>query len=404
MAAARRTIASCVPTLMIETIHALQDAGVEPDVWKIEGLDRREDCEKIVEAARRGGRTTVGCIVLGRGSDEQAVVRWLTVAAGVQGFIGFAVGRTTWLDAVTAMASAHDRSRRPPWPRSRSASASGRRSSSTCRSASGGGSARRQQMTHVPGDHQVFVGLHHAHDHAAAVARDDRRVSGVAFGVELETEELEALADAFADGGGVFADPGREDQRVEPAEHGGERAHGLPREVAKQGDGVGGAWIARLLAEQVAHVAAEPRHAEESGLVIDEPIQRGLAMPCASKRCTSTPGSRSPDRVPIMIPPVGVKPIVVSTLTPSRTAVRLAPFPRWAMMIRPCAAAGVNRLQRLDDELARQAVKAVPDDARVSESSAAAGTSGRRGASIGGTPCRSRRPAESPDTSRSSPG
>jgi myo-inositol catabolism protein IolC len=89
------------PTLMIDTIHALQDAGVEPDVWKIEGLDRREDCEQIVGAARRGGRTTVGCIVLGRGSDEQAVVRWLTVAAGVTGFIGFAVGRTTWLDAVT---------------------------------------------------------------------------------------------------------------------------------------------------------------------------------------------------------------------------------------------------------------------------------------------------------------
>jgi myo-inositol catabolism protein IolC len=86
---------------MIDTIHALQDAGVEPDVWKIEGLDRRGDCEKIVEAARRGGRATVGCIVLGRGSDEQAVVRWLTVAASVTGFIGFAVGRTTWLDAVT---------------------------------------------------------------------------------------------------------------------------------------------------------------------------------------------------------------------------------------------------------------------------------------------------------------
>jgi myo-inositol catabolism protein IolC len=89
------------PRLMIDTIHALQDAGVEPDVWKIEGLDRREDCTKVVEAARRGGRTTVGCIVLGRGSDEQAVVRWLTVSAGVKGFIGFAVGRTTWLDAVT---------------------------------------------------------------------------------------------------------------------------------------------------------------------------------------------------------------------------------------------------------------------------------------------------------------
>jgi len=88
------------PTLMIDTIHALQEAGVEPDVWKIEGLDRREDCENTVAAVRRGGRSTVGCIVLGRGSDEHAVVRWLTVAAGVEGFIGFAVGRTTWLDAV----------------------------------------------------------------------------------------------------------------------------------------------------------------------------------------------------------------------------------------------------------------------------------------------------------------
>ena len=89
------------PALMVATIRVLQDAGVEPDVWKIEGLDHREQCEKIVEAARRGGRTTVGCIVLGRGSDEDAVVRWLTVAADVPGFIGFAVGRTTWLDAVT---------------------------------------------------------------------------------------------------------------------------------------------------------------------------------------------------------------------------------------------------------------------------------------------------------------
>ena len=98
------------PTLMVDTIDALQDAGVEPDVWKIEGLDRREDCERIVETARRDGRTTVGCIVLGRGSDEQAVVRWLTIAAGVHGFIGFAVGRTTWLDAVMAWREHTDRS------------------------------------------------------------------------------------------------------------------------------------------------------------------------------------------------------------------------------------------------------------------------------------------------------
>lgn len=90
------------PRLMIETIRALQDSGVEPDVWKIEGLDRREDCEKIVEIARRDGRTKVGCIILGRGSDEQDLLKWLQTAAGVSGFIGFAVGRTTWWDAMAA--------------------------------------------------------------------------------------------------------------------------------------------------------------------------------------------------------------------------------------------------------------------------------------------------------------
>ena len=82
------------PRLMVETIQQLQDARVEPDVWKIEGLDRREDCERIVAAARRAGRNRVGCIILGRGENDQKVREWLTTAAPVPGFIGFAVGRT----------------------------------------------------------------------------------------------------------------------------------------------------------------------------------------------------------------------------------------------------------------------------------------------------------------------
>jgi myo-inositol catabolism protein IolC len=84
------------PRLMVETIEQLQDAQVEPDVWKIEGLDRREDCEKVVAAARRGGRNNVGCIILGRGENDQKVLEWLTTAAAVPGFIGFAVGRTSF--------------------------------------------------------------------------------------------------------------------------------------------------------------------------------------------------------------------------------------------------------------------------------------------------------------------
>jgi myo-inositol catabolism protein IolC len=90
------------PGLMVEAIEELQAAGVEPDVWKIEGLERREDCEKIVAAVRRGGRDKVGCIVLGRGENDAKVHEWLAVAATVPGFIGFAVGRTDFWQPLVA--------------------------------------------------------------------------------------------------------------------------------------------------------------------------------------------------------------------------------------------------------------------------------------------------------------
>ena len=88
------------PALVLQAIRILQDAGVEPDIWKIEGLDRREDCERVVATARRDGRGEVGCIVLGRAAEEEKVRAWLKTAASVPGFIGFAVGRTTFWEPV----------------------------------------------------------------------------------------------------------------------------------------------------------------------------------------------------------------------------------------------------------------------------------------------------------------
>ena len=88
------------PGLMKQAIEELQNAGVEPDVWKIEGLDRAEDCRMIAATARRGGREKVGCIILGRGENEAKVIQWLTTAAAVPGFIGFAVGRSSFLQAI----------------------------------------------------------------------------------------------------------------------------------------------------------------------------------------------------------------------------------------------------------------------------------------------------------------
>ena len=90
------------PNLVVGAIGELQAAGVEPDIWKVEGLDRRADCERVVTAARSGGRAHVGCIVLGRGEDDQHVKAWLETAASVPGFIGFAVGRTDFWGPLVA--------------------------------------------------------------------------------------------------------------------------------------------------------------------------------------------------------------------------------------------------------------------------------------------------------------
>jgi myo-inositol catabolism protein IolC len=86
------------PDLVVRVIAESQAADVEPDIWKIEGLDRREDCQRVVVQARAEGRDRVSCVVLGRGANDERVVHWLRQGAGVPGFIGFAVGRTIWWD------------------------------------------------------------------------------------------------------------------------------------------------------------------------------------------------------------------------------------------------------------------------------------------------------------------
>jgi myo-inositol catabolism protein IolC len=85
------------PGLMRRAIAELQAAGIEPDIWKIEGIDRREDCEMIAAQTRTGaGREGVVCVVLGRGADDAAVDHWLRTGAGVPGYVGFAIGRSIW--------------------------------------------------------------------------------------------------------------------------------------------------------------------------------------------------------------------------------------------------------------------------------------------------------------------
>lgn len=95
------------PDLVVQVLEYLQDHGVEADVWKLEGLDRRDDAERVVATARRDGRDGVQCIVLGRDAPEEQLDHWLRTAAPVDGFVGFAIGRSNWEEPLEDVVREH---------------------------------------------------------------------------------------------------------------------------------------------------------------------------------------------------------------------------------------------------------------------------------------------------------
>lgn len=88
------------PQLVTAAIAELHAARVEPDVWKVEGMTSAADYSLVVDAARAGGRDRVRCVVLGAGADDATVAHWLREAAVVEGFIGFAIGRTIFWEPI----------------------------------------------------------------------------------------------------------------------------------------------------------------------------------------------------------------------------------------------------------------------------------------------------------------
>jgi myo-inositol catabolism protein IolC len=93
------------PGLMVQAIREIQDAGIEVDIWKIEGLDKYDDCVAVAEQSRSGGRDNVVCVLLGRGASTEKVDHWLYQAAEVDAFVGFAIGRSIWNEPLKAYLS-----------------------------------------------------------------------------------------------------------------------------------------------------------------------------------------------------------------------------------------------------------------------------------------------------------
>jgi myo-inositol catabolism protein IolC len=87
------------PRLTIDVMTFLQDRGVQPALWKVEGLDHHDDAVAISATAQRSD-ANARCIILGRHASHDQLDRWLQIAAPVDGFVGFAIGRSIWWDAL----------------------------------------------------------------------------------------------------------------------------------------------------------------------------------------------------------------------------------------------------------------------------------------------------------------
>ena len=90
------------PGLAVKVVEEMREKGADPDIWKIEGLEKTEDCKKVASAIRDGGREEVIAVVLGRGADDQKVNEWLKAGASVEGYKGFAIGRSIFCDSLKA--------------------------------------------------------------------------------------------------------------------------------------------------------------------------------------------------------------------------------------------------------------------------------------------------------------
>ena len=88
------------PALAVKVVEEMRERGADPDIWKIEGLETTQDCEKVAAAIKAGDRANVIAVVLGRGASDEKVKEWLRAGSSVEGYKGFAIGRSIFWNAL----------------------------------------------------------------------------------------------------------------------------------------------------------------------------------------------------------------------------------------------------------------------------------------------------------------
>jgi myo-inositol catabolism protein IolC len=66
---------------------------VKVSVWKLEGFSKKQ-WENVIKSTNKGSKI----VLLGRGEDKSKVSKWMRDASGYKEIIGFAIGRTIFLE------------------------------------------------------------------------------------------------------------------------------------------------------------------------------------------------------------------------------------------------------------------------------------------------------------------
>ena len=91
------------PGLAVQVVEEMRERGADPDIWKIEGLDTTDDCENVSKVIKDGGREDVIAVVLGRGANDEKVNEWLRAGSSVDGYKGFAIGRSIFWNSLKGL-------------------------------------------------------------------------------------------------------------------------------------------------------------------------------------------------------------------------------------------------------------------------------------------------------------
>jgi myo-inositol catabolism protein IolC len=93
-----------LPGLTKRAIAQLLDAGVDPDVWVIEGFEREDEYREVVKTAARGGRPARS-FVRAAGHSDSTTRDLMSVGLSVPGILGVVLPRAPFWESAVAWMS-----------------------------------------------------------------------------------------------------------------------------------------------------------------------------------------------------------------------------------------------------------------------------------------------------------